>query len=115
MTITLTATTATDLIDKAQDPDIAPSSIFQLTRYDKGPRTVTLEYADPDTAGKADDIARALHITDPQQVDELRYALWLYDDDQTIEAFQRLTGMGITVHLTIIPDTPPTGDDNHTH
>ena len=115
MPLTLTAATAADLINEAGSEFTDPPSIFQIIRPGDNGHIAFLEYDDPDTADKTDAIANDLHITDPQQVKELRFALQLYDDDQTIEAFQRLTSMGLTVHLTIIPDTPPTGDDDHAH
>ncbi|PST47242.1 hypothetical protein COO72_12300 [Bifidobacterium callitrichos] len=122
MPLTLTATTAADLINKAGSEFTDPPSIFQIIRPGDNGHIAFLEYDDPATAGETDAIARKLHITDPQQIDELRRALQVYDEDNdAAEAVRRLTRMGLTVnlhmiaYLTIIPDTPPAGDDDHTH
>ena len=103
MTIDLTPSQAITLINEAcpfnETPVIQtitnPAAVWPSTQVSY------LDYDDPDTAGKTDDIATDLHVTDPKQVGELRRALQQYDDNHVDETVRALTRLGLSVTISM--------------
>ncbi|KAA8815699.1 hypothetical protein CSQ85_12280 [Bifidobacterium rousetti] len=103
MTIELTPSQAITLINEACPFNETPviQTITNPAADWPSTQVAYLGYDDPDTAGKTDDIASALHLTDPKQVDELRRALHAYDDNHVDETVRTLTRLGLSVTISM--------------